>query len=84
MADEHGASVNKKKSLTEVFKELSQFPRKIILLSVENIRSDSRYAITEVGADYVKIQLLGDDELYIGFSQIASIRVLRDQVTIRY
>lgn len=82
--EQGGAVVNKKKSMTDVFKELSMFPRKIILLSLENIRSDSRYTIAEVGSDYVKIQLLGDDELYLNFTQIASVRVLRDQITIRY
>jgi hypothetical protein len=44
---------------------------------------DSRYAISDVGADHVVIKLLGEEQLVLPFSSILTVKVDRTQVTIR-
>jgi hypothetical protein len=73
-----------KRTLSTIFEESVQVDRKLTIHGPDQIRPDSRYKITEVHADHVVIQLLGDDLLVLPYTAISSLRVQATGLVIRY
>lgn len=73
-----------KRTIATVFEESVQVDRKLTIQGPDQIRPDSRYKITEVHADHVVIQLLGDDLLVLPYTAISSLRVQATGLVIRY
>jgi hypothetical protein len=71
-----------KKTLANVFLDVGE--RKLIFQGPDNLRQDSRYAVTEVAADHVVFKLLGDELFVLPFTSIMSVKVERQTMTIRY
>jgi len=78
------AAAAPKRTLATVFEESVQVDRKLTIHGPDQIRPDSRYKITEIHADHVVIQLLGDDLLVLPYTSISSLRVQATGLTIRY
>ena len=75
---------NPKRTMVRIFEECMTTERKLSFQGPDNIRADSRYAISEIGGDYVIFQLLGDDQLVVPFSSISSLRVTPTALSVRY
>ena len=76
--------INKKRHVSDVLQQVAQFPRKIVFEGPGNIRPDSRYAISEIGADYVVFTLMGDDQMIIPFNAIRSLRIQPSQLIVTF
>ena len=76
------AAATTKKTLANVFLDVGD--RKLIFAGPDNLRQDSRYAVTEVAADHVVFKLLGDEQFVLPFTAILSVKVERQTMTIRY
>lgn len=73
----------KPRSLQQVLQESTPDRKLLILGPGPEKLQDSRYAVGEVGENYVAIRMLGDEQLIIPFSSIISVKAERTQVTIR-
>jgi hypothetical protein len=73
----------KPRSLQQVLQEATPDRKLLILGPGPEKLQDSRYAVGEVGENYLAIRMLGDEQLIIPFSSIISVKAERTQVTIR-
>lgn len=71
-----------KRSLANIFLEVGD--RKLVFQGPDNLRQDSRYAVTEVAADHVVFKLLGEETMVLPFTSILSLKLERQALTIRY
>ncbi len=77
------AAPPKPRSLQAVLQEATP-DRKLLIVGPGNEKlQDSRFAIADIGDDYIAIRLLGDELMVIPFSSLVHVRAERTQVTLR-
>jgi hypothetical protein len=73
----------KTRTLQQLLQEATPDRKLLVLGPGPEKLQDSRFAISEIGENYVSIKLLGEEQLVIPFSSIVSVKAERTQVTIR-
>ena len=73
-----------KRTLKQVFQEAVAGDKKLQFQGPDNIRPDSRYAITEISEDHVTFRLLGEELLILPYLAISSLQMGPTSLSIRY
>lgn len=73
-----------KRTLMQILEECAAAEKKLVFQGPDNLRPDSRHAITEIAADHVVFRLFGDEAFVLPFTSILGLRVATTQLTIRY
>ncbi len=77
------ATPQKARTLQALLQEATPDKKLLVLGPGPEKLQDSRFAINEIGEDYVAIKLLGEELLIVPFSSVVSVKAERTQVTIR-
>lgn len=71
------------KTMQQLLQECTPDRKLLILGPGAEKLQDSRFAINEIGENYVAIKLLGDEQMIIPFSSLIMVKAERTQVTLR-
>lgn len=73
-----------KRTLAQILEESAAAEKKLVFKGPDNLRPDSRHAITEIAADHVVFRLFGDEAFVLPYTSILALRVATTQLTVRY
>jgi len=73
----------KARTMQQLLQECTPDRKLLILGPGQEKLQDSRFAIAEIGENYIAIRPLGDEQVIIPFSSLIMVRAERTQVTLR-